>query len=165
MKIGELSRQVGVDIETIRYYEKIGLLRAPARSANGYRAYDDAQIAQLSFIRHCRALDIPLSETGRLLAFLAMPDAGCDEVNALIDAHLAKIHARLASLQALERQLHILRARCAAPQVAGDCGILKELVAAAHGESCVCHAHRPTNAPADAPSGSSQRKRTAPRQS
>lgn len=163
MKIGELSRQVGVDIETIRYYEKIGLLRAPPRSANGYRAYDETQLAQLAFIRHCRALDIPLSETARLLAFLATPDAGCDEVNALIDAHLAKIHARLASLQALERQLHVLRARCASPHVAGDCGILKELVAAAHGESCVCHALPPTNAPSGTLTGSPQRKRTLPR--
>ena len=60
MKISELSRATGVDVDTIRYYEKSGLLPPPARQANGYRHYGDAHLERLAFVRHCRALDMPL---------------------------------------------------------------------------------------------------------
>ena len=70
MKIGELSQATGVDVETIRYYEKSGLLPAPARQANGYREYGTSHLERLAFVRHCRALDLPLAEVQRLLAFV-----------------------------------------------------------------------------------------------
>ena len=76
MRIGELGQAMGVDIETIRYYEKAGLLAPPARTANGYRAYSPAHVERLAFIRHCRALDMPLAGIKRLLNFVAHPDAG-----------------------------------------------------------------------------------------
>jgi Cd(II)/Pb(II)-responsive transcriptional regulator len=139
MQIKALSDATGVDIETIRYYERQGLLRAPARLANGYRHYDTAQLERLSFIRHCRALDMPLADVRRLLAVLDAPGPECGDVNALIDQHLARVRARLASLRALEKQLRSLRATCNGQPGAAGCGILHELVAAAHGEACVCH--------------------------
>ena len=71
MKIGALARATGVDIETIRYYERIGLLPAPERQPNGYRAYGHNHLERLSFIRHCRALDMPLSDIRLLLDFMA----------------------------------------------------------------------------------------------
>ncbi|TXI92104.1 MAG: Cd(II)/Pb(II)-responsive transcriptional regulator [Burkholderiaceae bacterium] len=142
MRIGELAKATGVDVETIRYYEKVQLLNAPSRSDNGYRVYTKAHLERLSFIRHCRALDIPLSEVKRLLSFLDNPESECSEINHLVDAQLAKVRARLASMQALERQLMALRGQCSTPHTASECGILHELVAAAHGEACACH-HAP----------------------
>ena len=105
MKIGELSQATGVDVETIRYYEKSGLLPAPARLANGYREYGASHLERLAFVRHCRALDLPLAEVQRLLDFVDQPGGDCGDINQLIDGQLARVRARLTSLQALERQL------------------------------------------------------------
>lgn len=139
MRIGELGQATGVDIETIRYYEKAGLLPPPARTPNGYRAYRPAHLERLAFIRHCRALDMPLAEVRRLLDFVARPEADCGDINRLIDAQLGRVRARLKSMRALERQLAALRAQCEVGHVAADCGILHELVAAAQDEACACH--------------------------
>lgn len=139
MRIGELGQATGVDIETIRYYEKTGLLQPPARLPNGYRAYGPAHLERLAFIRHCRALDIPLAEIKRLLDFLEHHEADCGDVNRLIDEQLARVRARLKSMRALEKQLMALRARCETGRAVAECGILHELVAAAHGEGCACH--------------------------
>lgn len=135
MRIGELGLATGVDVETIRYYEKTGLLPAPARSANGYRAYGAVHLELLAFIRHCRALDISLADVKQLLAFVAHPDTDCGGIDRLIDAQLARVRARLKSMQALEQQLAALRERCSPGHVVGECGILHELVAAARGET------------------------------
>lgn len=140
MRIGQLARAAGVDAETIRYYERIGILAPPARSPNGYRAYGAAQLERLAFVRHCRSLDMPLEEIRRLLAFVDRPDADRAGIDRLIDAQLARVRTRLASLQALERQLASLREQCAGDHAGGECGILHELVAAAHDEACACHA-------------------------
>ena len=142
MQMKELSRATGVDVETIRYYEKEGLLPPPARAANGYRAYGAAHLERLSFVRHCRGLDMSLAEIRHLLDFTTRPEADCGEINRLIDAHLGRVRARLKSLHTLEKQLVALRASCATGHVAADCGILHELVAAAHGEACACHPAR-----------------------
>lgn len=132
MRIGELGQAAGVDVETIRFYERSGLLPAPARSENGYRAYGSTHLERLAFIRHCRALDIPLNEIKRLLEFVEQPNADCGDIDQLIDTQLAKVRARLKSLKELEKQLASLRGRCGAKRIAGECGILHELVATAH---------------------------------
>ncbi len=139
MRIGELGRATGVDVETIRFYERQGLLPPPARSPNGYRTYGPAQRERLGFIRHCRALDMSLAEIRRVLDLVAQPEADCGEINRAIDAHLARVRAQLLSLQTLEAQLETLRARCEAGHTTAECGILHELVAAAHGQVCACH--------------------------
>lgn len=139
MRIGELAKATGVDVETIRYYEKAGLLPAPAREGNGYRAYGVEHLERLAFVRHCRALDMPLDAVRRLLDFVARPEADCGDINELIDDQLGRVRARIDSLRALERQLSALRAQCGEPHAARECGILQELVAAAHGEACACH--------------------------
>lgn len=139
MKISELSQATGVDVDTIRYYEKAGLLPEPARETNGYRSYGPAHLERLAFVRHCRALDMPLADVQRLLDVVdGAPDRQGD-IDALIDAQLKRVRARLKSLRALERQLAQLRNRCDADHAAHECGILHELVAAAHGEACACH--------------------------
>ena len=144
MQIKDLAAATGVDADTIRFYEKQGLLPAPARLGNGYRNYGAPHLERLSFIRHCRALDMPLAEVQRLLGFVDDPSTHCADVNDLVDAQLARVRARLASMRALENQLVQLRARCAVPPVSGEaCGILAELVSAAHGEACACHPGAP----------------------
>ena len=81
MQIKELARATGVDVETIRYYEKQGLLPEPARRDNGYRDYAAAHLERLSFIRHCRALDMPPADVNRLLGFVDAPGADCSDVD------------------------------------------------------------------------------------
>ena len=140
MRIKALSEATGVEVETIRFYEKEGLLPAPARSDNGYRTYTVAHLERLAFVRHCRALDMPLSDVKRLLDLTEASASDCADVDLLVDAQLARVRARLKSMHALEKQLVQLRSRCSGEHAGGECGILHELVAAAHGEACACHA-------------------------
>lgn len=127
MKIGELARRSGCPVETIRYYEREGLIPEPLRSAANYRLYGEAHAERLGFIRHCRALDMTLDEIRSLLTYHDHPEQPCGEVNALIDEHLEHVAARIAQLQALEQALVALRARCNGVSAAGECGILSEL--------------------------------------
>lgn len=143
MKIGELARAAHVEVETIRYYERIGLLPAPARSYNGYRAYANGHLERLAFIRHCRALDIALADIARLLRLVDDPTASCSEVDALIDTQLTRVRARLDNLRMLERQLVALRSQCGTPDRGAQCGILHELEAPTLGDACVCHGEQP----------------------
>ena len=142
MQIKELARATGVDVETIRYYEKQGLLPEPARRDNGYRDYETTHLERLAFIRHCRALDMPLTDVHQLLGYLDAPEEHFGEVDLLVDEQLTRVRARLKSMRALEKQLLQLRARCSGTHE-GHCGILDELVSAAHGEACACHARVP----------------------
>ena len=160
MHIGELGQATGVDIQTIRYYEKRGLLPLPPRASNGYRAYDAAYLDRLAFIRRCRALDMSLARIKQLLDFVVHPEADCGDINLLIDEQLARVRARLKSMQSLEKQLAALRMHCEAGRVAADCGILHELVAATHGEACAGHQDRASNTP-----GSAHRANEKPRKS
>ena len=139
MRIKELGQATGVEVETIRFYEKEGLLPAPARSENGYRVYTTAHLERLAFVRHCRALDMPLADIKRLLDLSDAPAGDCADVDRLVDAQLARVRARLQSMRALEKQLVQLRSLCSGEHRHGECGILHELVSAAHGEACACH--------------------------
>lgn len=140
MRIKELAQATGVDAETIRYYEKEGLLPAPARQDNGYRDYSDSHLERLAFIRHCRALEMPLADVRRLLSALDAPAASHPDVDRLVQEQIERVRARLKSMHALEKQLLLLKASCGRCDDEGaECGILKELVAAAHGEACACH--------------------------
>lgn len=133
MRIGELSQATGVDVETIRYYEKAGLLLAPARQSNGYRDYGTEQLERLAFIRQCRALDMPLADIARLLDFQHGAPTDCHAINQLVDEHLSQVRARIENMHTLEKKLIALRTRCEQGKTTSDCGILYELVAAARG--------------------------------
>lgn len=139
MRIGELARQAGVDVQTVRYYEREGLLDAPARTPSGYRAYGPEHLERLNFVRHCRSLDMPLAEVKRLVQLSGEKTISCDEVNGLVRAHLARVQAKRKSLQELESKLAALNAQCESGHRVADCGILEELIHAAHGEACACH--------------------------
>ena len=139
MRIGELAKKADLKVDTVRYYEKAGLLPPPPRRSNGYRDYGEPHVERLAFIRHCRALGMSLADINRLCEFVVHPDTDCAAVDRLIDDQLACVQARIAGLRVLEQQLLALRTRCSNQKTAGECGILQELVSAAHDEGCVCH--------------------------
>ncbi|KTC64123.1 Cd(II)/Pb(II)-responsive transcriptional regulator [Pseudomonas fluorescens ABAC62] len=124
MKIGELAKLTDCPVETIRYYEKEGLLPPPARTDANYRVYTQAHTERLIFIRNCRSLDMTLEEIRSLLSLRDSPQDQCEGVNALIDEHIQHVKARIDGLLALQEQLLDLRQRCGG----GDhCGILQRL--------------------------------------
>ena len=99
MKIGELAAATSTQVETIRYYEREGLLPQAARSGSDYRIYGDAYIERLSFIRHCRRLDMTLAEIRTLLRFKDVPTENCGEINALLDEHIGHMATRIRDLR------------------------------------------------------------------
>jgi Cd(II)/Pb(II)-responsive transcriptional regulator len=125
--IGGLAKRTQCQAETIRYYEREGLLPPPARSQGNYRQYDGTHVERLSFIRHCRSLDMTLDEIRALLHFRDAPTRDCAEVSALLDDHVRHVADRIAQLRGLQRQLKHLRGLCASPGQAERCGILKEM--------------------------------------
>jgi len=135
MKIGELATAAATPIETIRYYEREGLLLAPARSQGNFRLYETVHLERLQFIRYCRSLDMSLDEVRVLLRFKDAPSATCGDVNELLDEHIGHVSARIKELRALEKQLKELRKRCGAPRPAEQCGILSGMSAAANDKS------------------------------
>ena len=125
MKIGDLAKATGTQAETIRYYEREGLLPEPARTDANYRRYDQTHVERLSFIRQCRSLDMTLDEIRSLLRFKAAPAAHCGEVNELIDEHMEHVAERIRELKRLQAELRELRAQCDAH--GASCGILGAL--------------------------------------
>jgi Cd(II)/Pb(II)-responsive transcriptional regulator len=131
MRIGELAQASSTPVETIRFYEREGLLPAPDRTESNYRIYTPVHAERLGFIRQCRNLDMALDEVRVLLRFRDAPQADCGEVNALLDEHIGHVAHRIRELRVLEKQLRALRAACASPHAAKDCGILQGIGVAA----------------------------------
>ena len=131
MKISELAKAAHTQSETIRYYEREGLLPEPARTEANYRSYTSSHLERLAFIRNCRSLDMTLSEVRTLLHFKDAPEANCAAVNDLLDTHVGHVVERIKNLTALEKELRALRLQCASSQSAADCGILEGLDQAA----------------------------------
>lgn len=127
MKIGELARATETPVETIRYYEREGLLPAPPRSEGNYRLYGHAHRQRLVFIRHCRALGMTLDEVRLLLRVRDDPQGDCEAADALLDAHIDHVGARIRELRALQKELQALRQQCTGGQDAAHCGVLQGL--------------------------------------
>ena len=127
MKIGELAERSGCLVETVRYYERIGLLMPPERAMNNYRTYNERHSERLLFIRHCRALDMSLGEIRTLLDLRDNPQLECAGVNELLDKHIAHVVERIEALTALEAQLRELRGRCVNADTTSSCAILHAL--------------------------------------
>ena len=127
MKIGELAKLTACSVQTIRYYEKEGLLDSIKRSEGNFRLYDNRAVKQLMFIKHCRSLDITLSEIRQLIELRDFPETTCNNINALVDRHTKQVDLRIEELKELKRQLKILRRKCTNGRVVKDCGILLEL--------------------------------------
>lgn len=129
--IGDLAGQTGTKVETIRYYEKAGLMPAVARTAGNHRAYTRAHISRLAFIRHSRALGFPLDSIRALLALSDDPGQSCAEVDAIAREHLAAVQGRIAQLQALQAELERMVRACGRGRVA-DCRVIEVLADQSH---------------------------------
>lgn len=126
LRIGEVARLSGCSPETIRHYEKLGLLEAPLRSSSGYRRYDVDSVDRLGFIRHGRELGLDLRSIGELLALADHPDADCRAVDGIASKHLHQIEARIVSLQKLADELRSMVSQCRGGRVA-ECRIIEAL--------------------------------------
>ncbi|HWM65830.1 MAG TPA: Cd(II)/Pb(II)-responsive transcriptional regulator [Steroidobacteraceae bacterium] len=127
LKIGDLARRTACPVESIRFYEREGLLPEPARTAGNYRSYGREHVERLSFIRNCRLLDMTLDEIRQLLHIRDNPRGDCVATHALLDEHITHVAARITELQRLERDLKGLRRACRTADVDAKCAILAEL--------------------------------------
>jgi len=123
---GDLARATGCNPETIRYYEKIGIMPDPPRSTKGYRSYDDTHVRRLKFVMRSRDLGFSLEEVRGLLGLVDNRIQTCAEVQALAEVHLGEVRAKIADLTRIERILSETVARCTG-DAAPDCAIIDAL--------------------------------------
>lgn len=124
--IGTLSRHSGVKVETIRFYEKAGLLAAPRRSEGGHRQYDQAALQRLVFVRRARELGFPTDDIRTLLHLVDRRSVTCSEVREIAHRNLAAVRARLADLARLEEALAATVEGCSGEAVP-DCPVIEAL--------------------------------------
>lgn len=117
LSIGSLGRDSGVNIETIRYYERIGLMPRPRRTDGGHRLYERAHLKRLGFIRRSRELGFSLDEVRALLGLVDGGNYTCAEVRDLTLRHLAEVRGKIADLRRLERSLKEMAAQCSGSTV------------------------------------------------
>lgn len=126
LTIGELGKATDTKVETIRYYEKIGMLSPPPRTAGNYRVYGPAELGRLSFIRRARDLGFSLDQVRNLLALSSNQNQNCASVDHITREHLDEIDRKIADLTALRRELHTLIASCDGGNI-GECRIIEAL--------------------------------------
>lgn len=126
LAIGALSRETGVKVPTIRYYEEVGLLPAPDRADNNRRPYGQGAVRRLRFIRHARELGFEVDAIRQLLALADDPHRPCREADVIARAHLADIEDRIARLTALRAEVRRMIDQCAQGEVK-DCRVIEVL--------------------------------------
>jgi MerR family mercuric resistance operon transcriptional regulator len=124
LTIGRVARDAGLAIDTVRYYEREGLLERPARTSSGYRQYPADAVARLRFIRQAKELGFTLSEIRELLALKVAPGKSCADVRARAEAKIADIEQRVAQLTRMKRALARLAAACSGRGPTSECPIL-----------------------------------------
>lgn len=125
--IGDLARLTDTKVVTIRYYESIGLMPAPGRSAANYRVYGKAQLGRLRFIRRCRDLGFSLEQIAELAALASERQRSCREVDALTRIHLTEVEAKIADLNALAAELRRIGAQCHGGATISNCRIIEAI--------------------------------------
>ena len=125
--IGRVAAEVGVNIQTIRYYERRGLLAAPHRTASGYRQYSDDAVDRLRFIKHAQELGFSLKDVQELLELRVRRGAACDAVERSARQQIERVQRKIRSLQRMEHTLERLAAACAARRPTDVCPILEAL--------------------------------------
>jgi MerR family mercuric resistance operon transcriptional regulator len=126
LTIGRLAARTGVNIETIRYYERIGMIPPPPRSAGGQRRYEESHLRRLCFVRRCRELGFPLDEIRALLTLVDGGDYSCAEVRDMTVRQLDAVRRRIVDLRVMERTLDSMASACAGGSVP-DCPIVDAL--------------------------------------
>jgi len=126
LTIGTLSRKTGTKVQTIRYYEQIGLMNQPGRSAGGQRRYFEQDLDRLAFIRHSRQLGFSLDAIRELLDLADNPAQPCDEANSIARRQLKQVEQRIKRLNALKKELKRMVVECTGESVA-ECKVLEVL--------------------------------------
>lgn len=129
LTIGRLAAATGVNLETVRYYERIGLMPPPARAASGHRIYEQSHVRRLAFIRRARELGFGIEQIRTLLAIAEPNRSSCAEVRELAQTHLDEVRAKLADLAKLERILAATVSRCSGDPAPTCCPVLDLLTA------------------------------------
>lgn len=124
--IGELARRAGYAVQTVRYYEQIGLMPKPARTDGGQRRYSGGLVQRLLFIRRARDLGFPIEDIRNLLDLAAKPDQPCASADDLAAAHLAVVDAKIAALKGLRGEISQMLTCCAKTRIA-DCKVIGTL--------------------------------------
>ncbi|TAL86136.1 MAG: heavy metal-responsive transcriptional regulator [Rhodanobacter sp.] len=132
LTIGVLAKNEGLATETLRYYERQGLIAPSHRSASNYRLYDVTSVRRLRFIRRAQALGFSLAEIGELLALHQQPAADMGAVKALAQTRIADIEARIADLERMKTGLTALSAQCPGHGETAECPILNALLEESH---------------------------------
>lgn len=127
MTIGELARRAGVNVQTVRYYERRGLLREPPRSESGYRQYKPEAVARIQFIKRAQLLGFSLGEITELLSLRVSSGSNCDEVLRKAEAKRREIDEKIAALDDMRRSLDRLILACEARESTEECPILARL--------------------------------------
>lgn len=126
LSIGTLGKRTGTKVQTIRYYEQIGLMPEPDRTEGGQRRYGDVELDRLAFIRHSRELGFSLEAIRELLDLSDSPERSCAQVDAVAQRQLKEVEARIGRLEALRIELRRMLSECNSDRVA-DCRILEVL--------------------------------------
>jgi Hg(II)-responsive transcriptional regulator len=126
MRTGELATEAGVNVETLRYYERRGILAKPRRLPSGYREYPSNAVRLLRFVKRAQCLGFTLHEIEELLRLRENKRASCSEVKAAAETKIADIETKIASLRSMKRALGVLVAACASRK-ALTCPILESL--------------------------------------
>ena len=126
LTIGELGRRTDTKVETIRYYEQVGLLPAPARTPGNYRAYDTAHLKRLTFIRRSRELGFSIDQIRALLDLADQRELSCEAVDIIAKQHRGEVDRKIADLRALRRELDSMIDQCRHGTVA-ECRIIESL--------------------------------------
>lgn len=124
MKIGEVAKRSGIGIETIRYYEREGLLQEPKRRPSGYRQYEEPTLERLEYIGRAKALGFTLAEIRELLDLSFSPHAGCDHIRQRAEAKISDIENKIRSLQKMRRSLGRILAACKTKDSPQDCPLV-----------------------------------------
>ncbi|RUL83551.1 MerR family transcriptional regulator [Tautonia sociabilis] len=127
LKSGELAKQAGVNVETLRFYERKGLLPEPPRRESGYREYPEESVRLIRFIKRAQELGFSLGEIQELLALRVRPGTTCAEVRGRTGRKLADVRQKIADLKAIERALTKLAASCSGRGPVNHCPILENL--------------------------------------
>jgi Cu(I)-responsive transcriptional regulator len=141
LSIGNLAKATGTKVETIRYYERIGLLPEPRRTEGNYRSYDEGHLGRLGFIRRARDLGFPLDQVRDLLGLADQRDRSCEAVDVIARQHLAEVERKIADLTALRNELADVIGRCRRGTVA-ECRIIETLAPCRRADVMVRDARR-----------------------
>lgn len=121
LSVGQVAKRTGIGVETVRFYERRGLLDEPDRKASGYRRYDESAVARLRFIRRSKELGFRLSEIKELLGLWFEPRTKCCDVRKKAQAKLQEIDERIESLKVMRKALSAITARCERRGSVEDC--------------------------------------------